>query len=118
MVIRWRRADVRSVSGGMSSVGESGAGQNFSFPSVVGAEFEFEDDDTGNGGSTDPSHREEDSSGTRSMSPMTEASQCTAGTVPVPDGLPTVRQRRRYSMRNCQARATPCLLYTSDAADE
>jgi hypothetical protein len=28
-------------------------------------------------------------SATQSMSPMTEASQCTAGTVPVPDGLPT-----------------------------
>src|SRR5450759_2522824 len=74
MVIRWRRADVRRVSGGMSSVGESGAGQNFSFPSVAGSDFEFEDEYTGNGNSTEPFHREEDSSGTRSMSPMTEAS--------------------------------------------
>ena len=32
----------------MSSVGESSAGQNFSFLSIAGAEFEFEDDDTGN----------------------------------------------------------------------
>jgi hypothetical protein len=106
LVIRWRRADVRSVSGGMSSVGESGAGQNFSFPSVAGLEFEFEDEDTGNRDSNDPSHREEDTSGTRSMSPMTEASQCSAGTVPVPDGLPTPRQSRRYPMRNRQNRAT------------
>ena len=41
------------------------------------------------------------------MSSMTEASQCTAGTVPVLDGLPIVRQSRRYSMRNRQSRATP-----------
>ena len=41
------------------------------------------------------------------MSPMTEASQCTTGTVPVPNGLPTIRQSRRYSMPNCQSRATP-----------
>ena len=34
-VIRWRRADVRSVSGGTSSVGESDVGQKFSFPSLV-----------------------------------------------------------------------------------
>jgi hypothetical protein len=40
------------------------------------------------------------------MSPMTEASQCTAGTVPVPYGLPTGGQSRRYSMRNRHTRAT------------
>ena len=100
LVIRWRRAEVRSVSGGMSSNGESGARQNFSFPSVARLEFEFEDEHTSNGDSTDPSHAEEDSNGTRSMSPMTEASQCIAGTVPVPDGLPIVRQSKRYSMHN------------------
>ena len=100
LVIRWRRVEVRSVSGGMSSVRESGARQNFSFPSVAGSEFEFKDEDTSNGDSTDPSHCEEDSSGTRSMSPMTEASQCIANTVPVPDGLPIVRQSKRYSMHN------------------
>ena len=49
MVIRWRRSDIRSVSGGMSSVGESSAGQNFSFPSITGSEFEFEDEDTAMG---------------------------------------------------------------------
>ena len=107
LVIRWRRAEVRSVSGGMSSVGESGARQNFSFPSVARSEFEFEDEETSNRDLTDPSHCEEDSSGTQSMSPMTEASQCIASTVPVPDGLPIVRQSKRYSMRNRQSRATP-----------
>jgi hypothetical protein len=62
-VIRWRRADVRSVSGGgTSSVAECGAGQNFSFPSLVESDFEFEDEDTGNGDSSDPSHREEGTS--------------------------------------------------------
>jgi hypothetical protein len=73
-VIRWRRADVRNILGGTSSVEESGAGQNFSFPSPIGSDFEFEDEDTGNGDSSDPSHREEGTSATRSMSPMTEAS--------------------------------------------
>jgi hypothetical protein len=38
---------------------------------------------------------------------MTEASECTAGTVPVPDGLPIGGQSRRYSMRNRHTRATP-----------
>jgi hypothetical protein len=41
------------------------------------------------------------------MFPMTEASQCIAGTVPVPDGLPTGGQSRRYSMRNHHTMATP-----------
>jgi hypothetical protein len=89
LVIRWRRADVRSVSGGTFSIAESGAGQNFSFPFLVGLDFEFEDEDTSNRDSSDPSHRKEGTSAARSMSPMTEASQCTTGTVPVPDGLPT-----------------------------
>ena len=84
----------------MSSVGESGGGQNFSFPSLARSDFEFEDEDTNNGDSNDPSHCEENSSGTRSMSPMTKASQCTRGTVPVPNDIPTVKQSRRYSMRN------------------
>jgi hypothetical protein len=88
-VIRWRRADVRSVSGGTSNVAESGAGHNFSFPSPAGSDFEFEDEDTGNGDSSDPSYREEGTNGAQSMSPMTEALQYTAGTVPIPDGLPT-----------------------------
>jgi hypothetical protein len=106
-VIRWRRADVRSVSGGTSSVAESGAGQNFSFPSPTGSDFEFENEDIGNGDSSDPSHREEGTSAARSMSPMTEASQCTAGTIQVLDGLPIGGQSRRYSMHNCHTRATP-----------
>jgi hypothetical protein len=106
-VIRWKRADVRSVSGGTSSVAESGAGQNFSFPSPTGSDFEFEDEDTSNGDSSDPSHREEGTSRARSMSPMTEASQRTAGMVPVPDGLPTGGQNRRYSMHNRHTKATP-----------
>jgi hypothetical protein len=107
-VIRWRRADVRSVLGGMSSVAESGAGQNFSSPSPAGSDFEFEDEDTSNGDSSDPSHREEGTSAARSMSPMTEASQFTAGTVPVPvpDRLPTCGQNRRYSICNRHTRAT------------
>jgi hypothetical protein len=50
-VIRWKRADVRSVLGGTSSVVESGAGKNFSFPSPGRSDFEFEDEDTGNGDS-------------------------------------------------------------------
>ena len=41
-VIRWKRADVRSVSGGTSSIAEFGAGQNFSFPSPARSDFEFE----------------------------------------------------------------------------
>jgi hypothetical protein len=41
------------------------------------------------------------------MSPMTEASQCTASTGPVPNGLPTGGQSRRYSMRNRHTKATP-----------
>jgi hypothetical protein len=108
-VIRWRRANVRSVLGGTSSIAESGAGQNFSFPSPRRSDFEFEDEDTGNEDSSDPSHREEGTSATRSMSPLTEASQCTAGVVPVPvpDGLPIGGQSRRYSMRNRHTRATP-----------
>jgi hypothetical protein len=106
LVIRWRTADVRSVPGGTSTVAESGAGQNFSFPSPTRSDFEFEDEDTSNGDSSYPSHREEGTSATRSMSPMTEASQCTARTVPVPDGLPTSGQSRRYSMRNRHTRAT------------
>ena len=48
----------------MSSVGESGAGQNFSFPFLVGSNFEFENEDTSNGDSSDPSHRKENSGGT------------------------------------------------------
>jgi hypothetical protein len=88
-VICWRRVDVRSVSGRTSSIVESGAGQNFSFPSPVGSNFEFKDEDTCNEDSSNPSHREEGTSVARSMSPMMEASQCIAGTVPVPDGLPT-----------------------------
>jgi hypothetical protein len=106
-VIRWRRADVRSVSGGTSSVAESGAGQNFSFPFPGRSDFEFKDEDTGNGDSSDPSHREEGTNAARSMSPMTEASQCTTGTVLVLDGLPIGGQSRRYSMRNHHTRATP-----------
>jgi hypothetical protein len=106
-VIRWRRIDVRSVSGGMSNIAEFGAGQNFSFPSPAGSDFEFEDEDTSNKDSSDPSHREEGTSAARSMSPMTEASQYTVGTVPVPDGLPTSGQSRRYSMHNRHTRATP-----------
>jgi hypothetical protein len=43
----------------MSSVAESSAGQNFSFPSPTRSDFEFKDEDTGNGDSSDPSHREE-----------------------------------------------------------
>ena len=105
-VIRWRRADVRSVSGRTSSIGESGAEQNFSFLSLVGSDFEFEDEDISNMDSNNPSHCEENSSGTRSMFPMMEASQCTRGMVSIPDGLPTVRQSRRYSMCNRQSRAT------------
>ena len=95
-VIRWRRVNVQSVLGGTSSVGDSGVGQNFSFPSLAGSDFEFEDEDTSNGNSSDPSHHEENSNRTRSMSPMTEASQCTRDTIPVPDGLPIVRQSRRF----------------------
>jgi hypothetical protein len=53
---------------------ESGAGQNFSFPSPAGSDFEFEDEDIGNRDSSDPSHREEGTSAARSMSPMMEAS--------------------------------------------
>jgi hypothetical protein len=105
-VIRWRRADVRSVLGGTSSVAESDARQNFSFPSLGRSDFEFEDEDTGNGDSSDPSHREEGTSATRSMSPMTEASQGTVGTVPVHDGLPIGGQSRRYSLHNCHTRGT------------
>jgi hypothetical protein len=91
----------------MSSVAESGAGQNFSFPSPVGSDFEFKDEDIGNEDLSDPSHREEGTSAAQSMSPMTKASQCTVGTVPIPDGLPIDGQSRRYSMRNCHTRATP-----------
>jgi hypothetical protein len=40
------------------------------------------------------------------MSPMTEASQYTVGTVPVPNGLPIGGQSRRYSMCNRHTRAT------------
>jgi hypothetical protein len=105
--IRWMRANVRSVSVGTSTVAGSGAGQNFSFPSPGRSEFQFEDEDTGNGDSSDPSHREEGTSATRSMSPMTEASHCTVGTVPVPDGLPIGGQSRRYSMRNHHTMAIP-----------
>jgi hypothetical protein len=106
-VIRWRRADVQSVSGGTSNVAESNAGQNFSFLSPTGSDFEFEDEDTGNRDSSDPSHPEKDTNAAQNMSPMMEASQCTAGTVPIPDGLPTGGQSRRYSMRNHHTRATP-----------
>jgi hypothetical protein len=106
-IIRWRRADIRSISGGTSIVAESGTGQNLSFPSPIGSDFEFEDEDTGNGDSSDPSYHEEGTSAVRSISPMTEASQCTAGTIPVPDGLPIGGQSRRYSMRNRHTRATP-----------
>jgi hypothetical protein len=93
--------------GGMSSVAKSGAGQNFSFPSLAGSDFEFKDEDTSNGDSSDPSHREEGTSAMRSMSPMTEASQCTTGTVLVPNGLPIGGQSRRYSIRNHHTRAIP-----------
>ena len=95
------------MSGGTSTVGESGAGQNFSFPSLVGSDFEFEDEDTGNRDLSDPFHLGEDTSGAQSMSPMMEASQCSTGTIPIPDGLSTIRQSRRYSMCNRQSRATP-----------
>ena len=75
-VIHWRRVDVRSVSKETSSVGKCGVGQNLFFLSLAGSDFEIEDEDIGNKDLSDPSHREENSSGTRSMSPMTEASQC------------------------------------------
>ena len=84
----------------MFNVGESCAGQNFSFPFFIGLDFEFEEDDTTNRDSSDPSHCEEDTSGAQSMSPMTEASQCAARTVLVADGLLIVGQSRKYSMRN------------------
>jgi hypothetical protein len=38
---------------------------------------------------------------------MTEASQCIAGMVPVPNGLPIGGQSRRYSMCNRHTRTTP-----------
>ena len=38
---------------------------------------------------------------------MTETLQCTASTIPVPDGLPTGGQSKKYSMRNRHTRATP-----------
>ena len=38
---------------------------------------------------------------------MTEASQCTVGTIPVPDGLPIGGQNKRYSMCNHHTKATP-----------
>jgi hypothetical protein len=78
-----------------------------SFPSPAGSDFEFEDEDTGNGDSSDPSHREEGTSAARSMSLMTKASQYTTGTVPVPDGLPIGGQSIRYSIRNHHTRAIP-----------
>ena len=107
-VIRWKRADIQSISRGTSSFVESSAGQNFSFPSHIGLDFEFEDEDTCNEDTSDPSHHEEGTSAARSMSPMTEASQCTAGTtVPVPNGLPIGGQSRRYSMCNHHTRTTP-----------
>jgi hypothetical protein len=90
----------------MSSVVESSAGQNFSFPSPTGSNFEFEDEDTSNGDSSDLSHREEGTNAAQSMSPMTEASQCTASTVPVRDDLPIGGQSRTYSMCNRHTRAT------------
>jgi hypothetical protein len=55
-VIRWRRVDVQSVLEGSSSIAEFGTGQNFSFPSPIGSDFEFEDENTGNGDLSDPSH--------------------------------------------------------------
>jgi hypothetical protein len=36
LVIRWKTADVQSISGGTSTVAESGAGQNFSFRPLHG----------------------------------------------------------------------------------
>jgi hypothetical protein len=41
------------------------------------------------------------------MFPMIEASQCTVGTVPIPDGLSIGGQSRRYSMCNRHTRTTP-----------
>ena len=41
------------------------------------------------------------------MFPMMKASQCTTGTIPVPDGLPTIGQNKRYSMQNRHRKATP-----------
>ena len=79
----------------------------FFFPSRAGLDFEFKDEDTSNGDSSDPSHCEEDTNGAQSMSPMTEASQYIASIVPVPDGLLTSGQNRRYSMRNRHTKATP-----------
>ena len=70
-------------------------------------DFEVKDEDTSNGDSNDPSHREEGTSKARSMSPITKASQCTIGTVPVLDGLPTSGHSRRYSMHNHHTKATP-----------
>jgi hypothetical protein len=64
----------KCIGGGTSTVAESGAGQNFSFLSPTQSNFEFEDEDTSNGDSSDPSHREEGTSATRSMSPMIKAS--------------------------------------------
>ena len=90
---------------GMSNIVESGEGQNFSFLSPTGSDFEFKDEDTSNEDSSDLSHREEGTSAARSMSPMMEASQCTTSTVPVLDGLPSGGQSRRYSMRNHHTKA-------------
>jgi hypothetical protein len=46
LVIRWKRTLLQIVEGRRVSIGESSEGQNFSFPTLIMPEFEFEEEDT------------------------------------------------------------------------
>ena len=92
--------------GGLSRVVECSARQKISFPFYTRSDFEFQDEDIGNGDSSDPFHYEEGTNGARSMFLMTEASQYTVGTVSIHNGLLTGGQSRRYSMCNHHTKAT------------
>jgi hypothetical protein len=108
LVIRWKRALLRTVEGRWVSVGESNEGQNFSFPALVVPEFEFEKGDTSITYDNAPPLPKGSFSSAGNTSPLTEGSHSNTGILPIVDGLPTDRQSRRYSMQNrCRRAMTP-----------
>jgi hypothetical protein len=109
LVIQWKRVLLRTLEGRLVSIGESSEGQNFSFPTLVVPEHEFEEGDTSISYDNGPHNTHGESGTAGSTSPLTEGSQYSTGNVPVVDDLPAERHSRRYSMQNRWRRARiPC----------
>jgi hypothetical protein len=104
LVIRWKRALLRTLEGRPISIGESSKGQFFSFPTLVVQEHEFEERDTFISYNNGPPHPHGNFGIVGNTSPLTEGSYCSIGNVPVVNGLPAERQSRRYSIQNRRKR--------------